>query len=206
MPTSREIKAMLQPLLQRRPDLAYLGGPDLSEEAGHSVAAAESVHGLLDVVPGRIILDHCLLRTAGHPAHLEGLFPGGRVTTAAAFRGLPVTALEAERRTITLREAATGVTKEVKIRRRATCGTCTAHSCTGAAATVCPHSRQRSSPVVDPTSSSRRGTTRPAPVALPTKSPGPLERAGARVSGCRSAASTDTRILHGPPRGAGGAP
>jgi predicted metallo-beta-lactamase superfamily hydrolase len=103
-------------LIQQRPTLLYLAGPPayIEGEVGTPVIERGIDHLLrvIDATGCRVIMDHHAVRDAGFGARFERLWRTGRVVTAAAHAGVPVAALESQRRqlwTAVARKPAAGV-------------------------------------------------------------------------------------------------
>lgn len=89
-------------LIQQRPTLLYLSGPPSYIEGQLGTPLIErGIDNLLRVIDAtgcRVIMDHHAVRDAGFGARFERLWSTKRVVTAAEFLGVPLAALESQRR------------------------------------------------------------------------------------------------------------
>jgi predicted metallo-beta-lactamase superfamily hydrolase len=116
-------------LIQQRPTLLYLAGPPAYIERDVGTPLIErGIDNLLRVIDAtgcRVIMDHHAVRDAAFGARFERLWSTGRVVTAAAHVGLPLAALESQRRqlwTAVARKPAAGVRAPAATAARATIG------------------------------------------------------------------------------------
>jgi len=116
-------------LIQQRPTLVYLAGPPsyIEREVGTAVIERGIDHLLrvIETTGCRVIMDHHAVREAAFGARFERLWSTKRVVTAAEHLGLPITALESQRRqlwTAVARKPATGVRAPAAGAARATIG------------------------------------------------------------------------------------
>ena len=89
-------------LMQQRPTLLYLAGPPSYIEREVGTATIErGIDNLLRVIDAtgcRVIMDHHAVREAAFGARFERLWSTKRVVTAAEYLGVPISALESQRR------------------------------------------------------------------------------------------------------------
>ena len=103
-------------LIQQRPTLLYLAGPPsyIEREVGTPVIerGIDNLLRVIDATGCRVIMDHHAVREAAFGARFERLWSTKRVVTAAEHVGLPIAALESQRRqlwTAVARKPAAGV-------------------------------------------------------------------------------------------------
>lgn len=91
-------------LVQQRPTVLYLSGPPSYLERDLGAAAidrgVDHLKRIIDATGCRVLMDHHALRDAHFSTRFQALWETGRVTTAAAYLGLPVSALESRRHTL----------------------------------------------------------------------------------------------------------
>jgi predicted metallo-beta-lactamase superfamily hydrolase len=89
-------------LIQQRPTLLYLAGPPsyIEREVGTPIIerGIDNLLRIIDATGCRVIMDHHAVREAAFGARFERLWSTGRVVTAAEHVGLPIAALESQRR------------------------------------------------------------------------------------------------------------
>jgi uncharacterized protein len=103
-------------LIQQRPTLLYLAGPPsyIEREVGTPVIerGIDNLLRVIDATGCRVIMDHHAVREAAFGARFDRLWSTKRVVTAAEHVGLPIAALESQRRqlwTAVARKPAAGV-------------------------------------------------------------------------------------------------
>ncbi len=103
-------------IIQQRPTLLYLAGPPayIERDVGTPVIerGIDNLLRVIDATGCRVIMDHHAVRDAAFGARFERLWSTKRVVTAAEYLGLPITALESQRRqlwTAVARKPAAGV-------------------------------------------------------------------------------------------------
>jgi predicted metallo-beta-lactamase superfamily hydrolase len=114
-------------LMQQRPTLLYLAGPPsyIEREVG-TLVIERGIDNLLRVIDAtgcRVVMDHHAVRDAGFGARFERLWSTKKVVTAAEHLGLPLAALESQRRqlwTAVARKPAAGVRAPAAREQRAT--------------------------------------------------------------------------------------
>jgi uncharacterized protein len=88
-------------LIRERPHLLYLSGPPSYIEAHLGTPlidrGIENLRRVVDATSCRVIMDHYALRDARAAERFARLWETGKVTTAAAYLGLPEMALESKR-------------------------------------------------------------------------------------------------------------
>jgi predicted metallo-beta-lactamase superfamily hydrolase len=114
-------------LIQQRPTLLYLAGPPsyIEREVGTPVIerGIDNLLRIVDATGCRVIMDHHAVREAAFGARFERLWSTGRVVTVAEHLGLPLAALESQRRrlwTAVARKPAVGLPAPVAGAARAT--------------------------------------------------------------------------------------
>ena len=90
--------------MRQRPTVLYLSGPPsyLERDLGADAIdrGIDHLKRIIDATGCRVLMDHHALRDAHFATRFQALWETGHVTTAAAYLGLPVSALESRRHTL----------------------------------------------------------------------------------------------------------